>query len=189
MSKQKKNGKNAALYKILSLVLLLALVLCGYLISGRLGQEPDVTTGGLIEDPTSEAPTGQTEPGTADEPTEPKTEATEPSSTEEEDETSPEIVVSTETEYDYYLTFYSQKLLSQHYQKHGKDMGFKSPKEYEEAANAVVQNENALHKTEKEDGDDVYYLEDTNEFVIVSTDGYIRTYFLPDDGIRYFNRQ
>ena len=31
--------------------------------------------------------------------------------------------------------------------------------------------------------------ESTNEFVIVSTDGYIRTYFKPSDGIEYFKRQ
>ncbi len=42
---------------------------------------------------------------------------------------------------------------------------------------------------DKEDGDDVYYLESTNEFVIVSTDGYIRTYFYPSNGKDYFDRQ
>ena len=68
-------------------------------------------------------------------------------------------------------------------------MGFGSAKEYEEAAAAVVSNQRALHKTEAEDGDDVYYLKATNEFVIVSTDGYIRTYFKPDSGIKYFNKQ
>ena len=68
-------------------------------------------------------------------------------------------------------------------------MGFASAKDYEAAAAAVVVNSKALHKTEAEDGDDVYYVEETNEFVIVSTDGYIRTYFLPDGGINYFNRQ
>jgi pyocin large subunit-like protein len=52
-----------------------------------------------------------------------------------------------------------------------------------------VENSEALQKTEAEDGDMVYYLEDTNEFVIVSPDGYIRTYFLPEDGIDYYNRQ
>lgn len=54
---------------------------------------------------------------------------------------------------------------------------------------AVVLNSEALHKTEAEDGDDVYYIESTNEFVVVSADGYIRTYFKPDSGIRYYNRQ
>ena len=68
-------------------------------------------------------------------------------------------------------------------------MGFSSAKEYEKAAAAVVANSSALHKKEAEDGDDVYYIESTNEFVIVSTDGYIRTYFNPDTGIAYYNRQ
>ena len=87
------------------------------------------------------------------------------------------------------LTFRHENLLNSHYEKHGKDMGFSSAKEYEKAAAAVVANSSALHKKEAEDGDDVYYIESTNEFVIVSTDGYIRTYFNPDAGIAYYNRQ
>lgn len=87
------------------------------------------------------------------------------------------------------LTFRNENLLNSHYEKHGKDMGFSSAKEYEKAAAAVVANSSALHKKEAEDGDDVYYIESTNEFVIVSTDGYIRTYFNPDAGIAYYNRQ
>ena len=87
------------------------------------------------------------------------------------------------------LKFRNEKLLMQHFEKHGKDMGFTSAEEYEKAAAAVPVNPDALHKTEAEDGDDVYYIEATNEFVVVSTDGYIRTYFLPDSGIKYFNKQ
>ena len=41
----------------------------------------------------------------------------------------------------------------------------------------------------EEDGDDVYYLASTNELVIVSTDGYIRTYFCPDSGKEYYDKQ
>ena len=85
--------------------------------------------------------------------------------------------------------FRSKKLLDSHYEKHGIDMGFASKEEYEAAASAVVNNPNALHKTEKEDGDDIYYLEDSNEFVVVSTDGYLRTYFLPDAGKKYYDKQ
>ena len=44
-------------------------------------------------------------------------------------------------------------------------------------------------KYEKEDGDEVYYIEATNEFVILSKDGYIRTYFRPNSGKKYFDRQ
>ena len=86
-------------------------------------------------------------------------------------------------------TFRNAKLLNEHFEKHGKEMGFSSAEEYLAAANAVVNSASALHKTEKEDGDDVYYLEATNEFVIVSTDGFIRTYFYPNAGIDYYNRQ
>lgn len=85
--------------------------------------------------------------------------------------------------------FRNENLLESHYEKHGKDMGFVSSEEYEMAASDVVNNPKSLHKTEKEDGDDVYYKEDTNEFVVVSTDGYIRTYFNPDSGKKYFDRQ
>lgn len=86
-------------------------------------------------------------------------------------------------------TFRSEKLLLDHYKKHGIDMGFDSAEAYEAAANEVIHNPDALHKLEAEDGDDIYYLEATNEFVVVSTDGYIRTYCNPDKGIDYYNRQ
>ena len=86
-------------------------------------------------------------------------------------------------------SFRSSSLLEQHYEKHGIEMGFSSAEEYEKAASDVVNNPDALHKTEAEDGDYVYYVEETNEFVILSTEGYIRTYFNPSSGIDYYNRQ
>ncbi|MCC8069992.1 MAG: hypothetical protein LIO71_09630 [Ruminococcus sp.] len=66
-------------------------------------------------------------------------------------------------------------------------MGFASAEDYEKSANDVINNLNSLHKLEAEDNDDVYYLEDTQEFVVVSTDGYIRTYYYAN--LDYFNRQ
>lgn len=87
------------------------------------------------------------------------------------------------------LKFRNKNLLNQHYEKHGKDMGFASAAEYEAAAAQVPYIPGVLHKIEAEDGDDVYYIEATNEFVVVSKDGYLRTYFNPDRGIDYFNRQ
>lgn len=87
------------------------------------------------------------------------------------------------------LKFRSAKLLNQHYEKHGVEMGFSSAQEYEKAAAAVPYHPDVLHKIEKEDGDDVYYIEATNEFVVVSGDGYLRTYFLPSAGKSYYDRQ
>ena len=87
------------------------------------------------------------------------------------------------------LKFANEKTLRQHYEKHGIEMGFSSPEEYLAAANAVVADPNALHKLEAEDNDHVYYLERTNEIVFVSQKGFIRTYFSPNSGKAYFDRQ
>ena len=89
----------------------------------------------------------------------------------------------------YAYAFRSQRQLNDHYSKHGREMGYESPGAYERAASRVATNPASLHKIEKEDGDDVYYLVTSNEFVVISTDGYIRTYFCPDSGKRYFDRQ
>ena len=89
--------------------------------------------------------------------------------------------------------FRSQKQLADHFEKHGAefdgDFGYKTAAEYEKGASDVINNSKALHKTEAEDGDSVYYIEVTNEFIILSTDGYIRTYFRPNGGKRYYDRQ
>lgn len=96
--------------------------------------------------------------------------------------------ISEDAEYTEYW-FRTKKQRDQHYEKHGIEMGFASADDYRKAASDVVNDPTALHKTEKEDGDDVYYIEDTNEFVIVSKDGYLRTYFKPDKGKAYYDRQ
>ena len=85
--------------------------------------------------------------------------------------------------------FRSKSLLDQHYEKHGKEMGFRDAKSYEAAASDVLNDPRALHKTEKEDGDFCYFIVETNEFVVLSKDGYIRTYFLPSAGKSYYDRQ
>lgn len=94
-----------------------------------------------------------------------------------------------ETPQEQQYSFRNERLLDQHYEKHGIEMGFATIEEYVAAANAVINHPDVLHKQEAEDNDDVYFLESTNEFVIVSTDGYIRTYFIASGGIDYYNRQ
>ncbi len=85
--------------------------------------------------------------------------------------------------------FRNDNLLNQHFQKHGNEFSYSTKEEYEAGASAVINNPKALHKTESKDGDDVYYVEDTNEFVVLSTDGYIRTYFKPSGGKSYYDRK
>ena len=84
--------------------------------------------------------------------------------------------------------FRNENYLNEHFEKHKEEFDFVTAEEYLQGANSVINHEDALHKLEAEDGDDVYYLEATNELVVVATDGYIRTYFKPSDGINYYNR-
>lgn len=85
--------------------------------------------------------------------------------------------------------FRSDEHLADHFEKHGAEVGASTIDEYLTMANAVINNPNSLTKIETDDGDNdtVYYLESTREFVIVSEDGYIRTYYLADKD--YFERQ
>lgn len=85
--------------------------------------------------------------------------------------------------------FRNKKLQDSHYEKHGIEMGFETVEDYIEAANKVISNPDALHKLEAEDNDHIYFIEETNEFVVLSQDGYIRTYYIASGGIDYFNRQ
>ena len=152
--------------KLLPLILgIIIFVLCFFMINMLTspGEAPD--------DP------GQTDIGQVETPEDPTDPGSEPE-TEPEDE--PEYV-----EY----TFRNARLLSEHFEKHGIEMGFDSEEDYEKAASDVANDPDSLHKLEKDDGDDVYYKEDTNEFVVISRDGYIRTYFCPDSGKKYFDKQ
>ncbi len=88
-----------------------------------------------------------------------------------------------------FYTFRNEKYLEEHFEKHGSEFGYATKEEYEAGANRVIASEEALHKTEAEDGDHIYYLESGNEIVFLSADGYIRTYFKPQDGIKYYERQ
>ena len=87
------------------------------------------------------------------------------------------------------LEFRNETLWEDHFEKHGSEFGYKSKEEYLKGANEVINSSTSKYKTEAEDGDEIYYDEEKNEIVFVSTDGYIRTYFKPKDGINYYNRQ
>lgn len=149
---------------------------------------PEEMTEAVTEELTEEI----TEPPTEEQTEEISEIAAEP---ETEDITEEITEIFSDYEEDGYVEYHfrNKKLLTQHFQKHGgefaDDFGYQSAEEYEKGASDVINNPSALYKTEAEDGDGVYYIQSTNEFVILSTDGYIRTYFRPDRGIDYFNRQ
>ncbi len=201
-----KNVKKLLLSILISLAVMLTFVGCSELfeseeaktfINDLVGKEKAVTEISTTAEPektengsesTTEPAETEKEPETAAEPAEPEKE---PKETAEPvvNENDSEITTVENTQNEVQYVFRSKKLLNQHYEKHGIEMGFSNAKEYEKAASAVINNPNALHKIEKEDGDDVFYVEATNEFAVLSTDGYIRTYFKPDSGKKYFDKQ
>ena len=97
------------------------------------------------------------------------------------------LQIETKTPSEEYLHFKNSERLQEHFEKHNEDFGYGSAEAYEAGANAVIQNPDSLCKLEKEDGDYVYYLETTEEFVVVSPQGVIRTYYKADRD--YFDRQ
>lgn len=122
-------------------------------------------------------------------PTPTPTKADKLTSTPKTDKTTPKLTATPTPEKPKGLKFRYEDRLTEHFQKHGSEFGYKTAEEYLAGANRVIASPDALHKKEAEDGDDVYYLEATNEIVFVSGDGYIRTYFKPSSGIDYYNRQ
>ena len=207
-----QNNKNFKIDLRTILLALLAVVFIYLLVSGKLfpfaqphadattagGQEIPIVTGGAATEAPSaekttaapatkatEAATKATEAATAK-----ATEATTAKATEPETQAPTEAPTNPPAEShvarkDYY--FRNKSLLNSHYEKHGIEMGFRNAKEYEKAASAVINNPDSLYKTEQEDGDHVFFLEDTGEFVVLSLDGYIRTYYYATR--KYFDRQ
>lgn len=90
--------------------------------------------------------------------------------------------------------FRTQEQYEDHYEKHGHEFtpifGEITMEEYLEYANALIASdaEDILTKYE-EDGDFMYFRTSTEEFLVLSPDGCIRTYFIPTAGIDYWNRQ
>lgn len=111
----------------------------------------------------------------------------------EESVTGPDEVFTDKTDEQtqqvFLYNFRRSSYLTEHFNKHGDEFGYENEQEYLEGANDVIADKKSLHKTEAEDGDHVFFQESTGSIVFVSQDGYIRTYFKPDDGIEYFNRQ
>jgi len=89
--------------------------------------------------------------------------------------------------------FRSQDRLDEHYQKHvvqQKEFGNITEDEYLALAQQLVGNPGSSVLTKKDsDGNTLFYDPDTNEFAVLSDDGYIRTFFKPSGGQSYYDKQ
>ncbi|MEG0614540.1 MAG: hypothetical protein RR540_02195 [Oscillospiraceae bacterium] len=88
------------------------------------------------------------------------------------------------------FTFRSTELFQQHFNKHKAEFGKISQEDYLKKAQDLIEasGENILTKFEK-DGDKLIFNTENDEFLVLSEDGFIRTFFKPEDLIDYFNRQ
>lgn len=86
------------------------------------------------------------------------------------------------------LTFPTVTDLLEQFDLYGASLGYTASLDYLSGANKVIANSKTLQLTQP-DGGTAYFLESTEEFVLVSSNGYIRTYFIPDTGIFYFFQQ
>ncbi len=175
---QNKNGKKLDIRKIILMLAALAVVIG--LATGKLslsdisGQETRISgeTENTSAEPVKSMEASETAENTSAEPAK-STEASETASKEHY------------TEY----RFRNRDRLDEHYEKHGKEMGFSSAADYQKAASDIINDQTVENKYKSDgSGDRCFYVEASREFVVLSNDGYIRTYFICS-GIEYYNRQ
>ena len=87
---------------------------------------------------------------------------------------------------EYKHTFYDIEAMTEHYAKHGRETHSKSMEDYLIKANNVLEDRACKTKT-IDNGDKLYYKQQTKEFVVVAKAGYIRTYFIAND--KYYYQQ
>ena len=99
--------------------------------------------------------------------------------------------VQKESKPQYTIHRWNQNNLQRHWEKHQAEFPeFHSAEEYGDAALQFFRNppEQTLVKT-RTDGDRVYYHPPSNNFGAVSSDGYPKTFFRPDRGRQYWEKQ
>ena len=87
-------------------------------------------------------------------------------------------------------TFRNKQRYDEHYEKHGAEFGDITKEQYLDMANELINStsDSVLTKTSK-DGDYVYFDQNTGYFLVLSDDGYIRTFFIPTAGKKYYDKQ
>jgi len=76
----------------------------------------------------------------------------------------------------------------EHFIRHGEELGYDDIDEYSSAAVRFAQSkEKGILSFKLKDGTIVKYNPRTNEFIIISGNGKIVTYFKPDDGKDYYD--
>ena len=136
---------------------------------------------------TTEATTEKTTEATTEKTTVATTEQTTEATTTVETTTTKRDVFSSGTQ------FRNKDRFEEHYQKHvinQAEFGDITKEEYLALAQELVDTPGSQVLTKNnDDGDTLFYDPDTNSFAVVSGDGYLRTFFKPSAGQKYFDKQ
>ncbi len=136
---------------------------------------------------TTVATTEKTTKATTEKTTKATTEKTTKATTTVETTTTKRDVFSSGTQ------FRNKDRFEEHYQKHvinQAEFGDITKEEYLALAQELVDTPGSQVLTKNnDDGDTLFYDPDTNSFAVVSGDGYLRTFFKPSAGQKYFDKQ
>ena len=136
---------------------------------------------------TTKATTEKTTKATTEKTTVATTEKTTEATTTVETTTTKRDVFSSGTQ------FRNKDRFEEHYQKHvinQAEFGDITKEEYLALAQELVDTPGSQVLTKNnDDGDTLFYDPDTNSFAVVSGDGYLRTFFKPSAGQKYFDKQ
>lgn len=86
---------------------------------------------------------------------------------------------------------FSRNTLNGHFNNHGKSMGFDSKESYKQHAIKfanTIDKKNCKSFVDK-NGSTYKYNKKTNEFAIITKDGYVVTYYKPRGGYKYYKKQ
>lgn len=146
-----------------------------------------VVSSDVSSDSTTVATTEKTTKATTEKTTVVTTEKTTEATTTVETTTTKRDVFSSGTQ------FRNKDRFEEHYQKHvinQAEFGDITKEEYLALAQELVDTPGSQVLTKNnDDGDTLFYDPDTNSFAVVSGDGYLRTFFKPSAGQKYFDKQ
>jgi uncharacterized phage infection (PIP) family protein YhgE len=83
------------------------------------------------------------------------------------------------------LSFASQEKLTDHFERHGPQMGYQTEAEYLTGARNLIKGGEGVRTFTRQSGEVEYYKPQTNEYAVVRSNGVIKTYFAPDEGAEY----
>ena len=87
---------------------------------------------------------------------------------------------------------FNKKSLDKHFDWHGKSMGFGSKESYKQHAIKfanTIDKKNCVSFIDGKTGATYKYNKSSNEFAIITKNGYVATYYKPKEGYNYYKEQ